>query len=91
MPGTGVAAGGEEGLCLGLAGDRRGVAEEAALADFFLVIGRAGQGETHALAGGVSPQPLRMMRMRFSVASSKSCLDMRLRPVTKAIWVAKSA
>ncbi|MNZ86034.1 hypothetical protein D3C78_1048440 [compost metagenome] len=91
VSGAGIAMGGEEGGRLGLAADRRGEAVEAALADFFLVIGRAGQGEAHALAGGISPQPLRMMRMRLSVASSKSCLDMRLRPVTKAIWVAKSA
>ena len=29
---------------------------------------RAGEGEAHACAGGVSPQPLRMMRMRLSAA-----------------------
>lgn len=93
VSGGSVAVGGDERLRLVLVGHRRGDGVEAALADFLAVFGEALQGARHRVqaAGGVSPQPLRMIRTRLSAAAAKSCLDMRLRPVTRPIWLAKSA
>ncbi len=93
VSGGSVAVGGDERLRLVLVGHRRGDGVETALADFLAVFGEALQGARHRVqaAGGVSPQPLRMIRTRLSAAAAKSCLDMRLRPVTRPIWLAKSA
>ncbi len=92
-PAEASAVGGDERLRLVLVGHRRGDGVEAALADFLAVFGEALQGARHRVqaAGGISPQPLRMIRTRLSAAAAKSCLDMRLRPVTRPIWLAKSA
>src|SRR3990167_8161604 len=72
MTGAGVAVRGDKRLRLGRAANRRGEGDKAAFANFLAVLARADQGEGHqaSLDGGVRPQPLRMMAISWSAASS---------------------
>lgn len=92
----------DERLSIGRAVDGRREGNEAALANLLTKFARADEvegidGSSQTLRwfedqiGGVSPQPLRMMRIRLLPASSMSCLVRRVRPVTWQICVAKSA
>src|SRR5690606_19004139 len=84
------AVAGDEGPRRCLVGYRSGLGEKAALADLQLEAAGRRQAVAHQ-TGRAMPQPLRMIWIRLSVARAKSSRVWRLRPVSRQIWLEKSA